>query len=64
MKIWFIDKSLYQKYYEIYHSLVVIRSQSIRSLPARLIKYIVETKHMSIRTSKSKIQISNNKLIF
>ena len=34
---------------------------------ARLIKYIVKTKHMSIRTSKNKayrkIQIANNKLI-
>ena len=36
-------------------------------LSARLIKYIVKTKHMSIRTSKrkeyGKIQVANNKLI-
>ena len=48
---------LIQKQYTLYLLLV----------SARLIKYIVKTKHMSIRTSKSKeyskIQVVNNKLI-
>ena len=48
---------LIQKQYPLYLLLV----------SARLIKYIAKTKHMSIRTSKSKeyrkIQVANNKLI-
>ena len=48
---------LTQKQYPLYLLLV----------SARLIKYIVKTKYMSIRTSKSKayrkIQVANNKLI-
>ena len=41
--------------------------QYLLLVSARLIKYIVKTKHMSIRTSKSKeyrkIQVANDKLI-
>ena len=48
---------LIQKQYPLYVLLV----------SARLIKYIVKTKHMSIKTSKSKayckLQIANNKLL-
>ena len=48
---------LIQKQYPLY----------ILLISARLIKYIVKTQHMSIRTSKSKeyhkVQVANNKLI-